>query len=331
MPCLFAASGVVGIVPIIFVRAYSGEYVIAIIDTVIAASFAVITWVIYRYDKVRPASVFLALVCTFAVVTVIHVKGSEMLFWAYPTIVGMFFLLRPKESVVLTIVAVLAVLPVLIAEQQSILTSVVLMSMLITLINAAGFAALTMAQRKRLKEITLLDPLTGADNRRAMDEAVPEIIGEARESELPVSLIMLDIDYFKRINDDYGHAAGDQVLIEVAQTIFDNTRPTDRLFRVGGEEFVVVAAGAGIELGRRLGEKLREAVAALRIPPRDGSNKTLEVTISLGVAELLPRESPDNWHKRADNALYEAKRSGRNRTHLADKTVSLSGSNAYAV
>ena len=329
LPMLLAFSGFVGVSPLVAIRAINGEYVVAAIDTVVALSFLAVAWAIYRWNAVRAASIYLAFVSTLGVIAVVHAKGGDMVYWAYPTVVGLFFLLRPLEAAVISCLAVAAMVPALAAEQQATLTTVVVFSFVITLGDAAAFAALTQAQRRRLHAMALIDSLTGTANRRAMDESMPQIMEKARSSDLPLSLIMLDIDYFKRINDEYGHAVGDRVLITVAECICANTRSTDRVFRVGGEEFVVIAESAGVALAQRLGEKLREAVAALEFPlPRSG-NKLRDVTISLGVAELLPDETADHWYKRADDALYEAKRSGRNRTLLADKTVSLSGTDRY--
>ena len=330
LPLLLAVSGFVGVAPLVFIRAANGSYAVAIIDAMIALSFVGVAWAIYRYNAVRRASVILAVVATAGVVAVVYMKGSEMVFWAYPTVVALFFLLRPLEALAFSVVTVAAVIPALVAEEATRVTTVVILSFVITLGDAAAFAALTVAQRRKLQAMALIDPLTGTANRRAMDEVMPEIMATSRSSDSPASLLMLDVDYFKRINDEYGHAVGDRVLISVACCIGENTRPTDRLFRIGGEEFAVIVENGGVKLAQRLGEILREAVAVLAIPATANSDRTLSVTISLGVAELLPDESADRWYKRADDALYAAKRSGRNRTSLADKAVGLSGTATYA-
>ena len=331
LPIMLALSGFVGVTPLVVIRALEGSYVVAVVDAIAALSFLVVAWVIYRYNAVRVASVYLAIVATAAMVAVIHLRGSGMIFWAYPTVIGLFFLLRPLEAFVMATVAIGAALPVLLAEQDSILTTVVILSFVITLGDAAAFAALTVAQRRRLQATARIDSLTGVANRRAMDETMPDIMARSRDSGQPVSLIMLDIDHFKGINDEYGHSVGDRVLISVARCIRDNVRPADRVFRVGGEEFVVIAEDAGLSLAQRLGETLREAVAEKKILSRVDPHKSVTVTISLGISELLTNESADHWYKRADGALYDAKRSGRNRAFLADKTVSLSGTSTFSV
>ncbi|MEM8983173.1 MAG: GGDEF domain-containing protein, partial [Pseudomonadota bacterium] len=183
---------------------------------------------------------------------------------------------------------------------------------------------------KQSFRIEAWDPLTGAGNRRALDETLKDRVGSSA-SEQAISIIMIDIDFFKQVNDEHGHAAGDRVLQTVAQSIVSNIRATDRLYRVGGEEFLVLAEGANIRHAQQLGEKLREEVAALRINVRAQHTAHLEVTISLGVAERMPSETADQWIKRADTALYDAKRSGRNQTSLADKTAFLSGTNTISI
>ena len=126
-------------------------------------------------------------------------------------------------------------------------------------------------------------------------------------SRQPVSLILLDIDHFKRFNDTYGHQAGDAVLCELVQVIGTAMRSVDTLFRWGGEEFVVLASSTGYRGGATLAEKVRSKVEQHRFAIVGG------VTISLGVAEHVATESAEIWFRRVDEALYRAKNGGRNR------------------
>ncbi|QXI30203.1 GGDEF domain-containing protein [Pseudomonas vanderleydeniana] len=160
----------------------------------------------------------------------------------------------------------------------------------------------------------LRDPLTETGNRIAMDQTLQREIDLARRHSQPLSLLMLDIDHFKRINDSYGHTAGDQVLKAVANSIKEQLRNIDMIFRYGGEEFLIVLSNTGREAAAMVGERLRHAAQS-----RDyaANEQTIALTVSLGCATLLPGESLQSLLRRADGALYVAKREGRNRLAMA--------------
>lgn len=153
------------------------------------------------------------------------------------------------------------------------------------------------------------DALTGVANRAAYDERIGEEIGRHQRFGNPVSLLVWDIDLFKRINDDYGHRAGDAVLREVARVLSSRKRATDHLARYGGEEFVMLLVGTGVADAVRVAEQLRESVAALKFGFR---GTPLRITVSCGLTELRSGDDPQTAFDRADAALYRAKDAGRN-------------------
>ncbi len=159
------------------------------------------------------------------------------------------------------------------------------------------------------------DPLTGINNRAAMDSVLVREIEMARRHEMPLSLIVMDIDKFKTINDTYGHAAGDEIIKSFTKAVGSAIRKTDMLFRYGGEEFVVIMSNTGRDGSMLLAERIRRSIEKMEVlPPRC----PLPVTVSLGVATLKGKENGNGLFKRADRALYEAKASGRNRVCMAD-------------
>lgn len=160
----------------------------------------------------------------------------------------------------------------------------------------------------------LRDPLTGAGNRIAMEQTLQREIDMSRRHGQPLSLLMLDIDHFKSVNDTYGHAAGDHVLKEVAASIKQHLRNVDMVFRYGGEEFLILLSNTGRESAAMVGERLRYAAQA---SDYWAANTRIELTVSLGCSTLLPGESAESVLRRADNALYVAKRAGRNRLAMA--------------
>ena len=160
----------------------------------------------------------------------------------------------------------------------------------------------------------LRDPLTDTGNRVAMDQTLQREIDMSRRHLQPLSLLMLDIDHFKCINDTHGHSAGDEVLKAVAASIKGQLRNVDMVFRYGGEEFLILLSNTGREAAAMVGERLRFATQAKEYLA-DG--KSIELTVSLGCSTLLPGESAESLLRRADSALYVAKREGRNRLAMA--------------
>lgn len=164
-----------------------------------------------------------------------------------------------------------------------------------------------------LCELSLKDPLTGLANRRHFLSVLErEIDGVARSGE-PALLLMLDIDYFKRINDTHGHLAGDQVLQSVARCLARCIRPMDTVARIGGEEFAVVLPNCLVSVGEAVAERIRMTVESLTIPV--GPSTQVHVTISVGgaYAPAWVRSTAPLWIERADHVLYRAKAEGRNR------------------
>jgi diguanylate cyclase (GGDEF)-like protein len=176
-------------------------------------------------------------------------------------------------------------------------------------------AQITMDEMElRLKATT--DWLTGAMTRRAFTEAGTRLHSQSLRHALPLGVIALDIDHFKRINDTYGHAAGDAVLREVAQVCRGQLRESDTFGRIGGEEFAILLPHANKTNAAELADKLRHAIAALRV--KCGTN-TIQITASFGVSELsLSSLDLDTLIGQADTALYSAKSGGRNRVVLWD-------------
>jgi two-component system, cell cycle response regulator len=172
------------------------------------------------------------------------------------------------------------------------------------------------ALRQRLDqslELAITDQLTGLYNRRFLGTQLDPLVHRAQCGGDPVSIMAIDIDHFKRCNDTFGHDVGDAVLREFAARLASNTRPSDYACRQGGEEFIVVMPRTTGDIACLAAERLRRAIAASAfiIP---GLGQQLEITISIGVASTEGAEdTPDLLMKRADEALYEAKRSGRNR------------------
>ena len=186
---------------------------------------------------------------------------------------------------------------------------------LITEINALNteLEARVAMRTAELQKLAMLDPLTGAGNRRHLEERAVAEIADCQRTGRALGVIMFDIDHFKRINDTWGHAAGDIVLQEVARTAAAQLRATDFLARIGGEEFVILVPGDGLTGAAQIAERIRAALAAC---PVCAQAVSVPVTSSFGVA-VVAEPSLDAALVRADEALYRAKNGGRNQVALA--------------
>jgi diguanylate cyclase (GGDEF)-like protein len=176
--------------------------------------------------------------------------------------------------------------------------------------------------RQQLEKLADSDGLTGLANRRHFDVILDREVRRLARSGAPLSLIMMDVDYFKKYNDCYGHVAGDDCLRQVAEAVEANThRAADIVARYGGEEFAVLLPETGHRGAVQLAERIREAILRARIP-HDGSPVSDRVTSSFGVASVLcaPLYSPQDLVALADEHLYRAKSNGRNRVAAIDRT-----------
>ena len=193
------------------------------------------------------------------------------------------------------------------------LALVFLLTMCSVLSVALGFVYMTMERAERLNyEMAMKDMLTGLSNRRAISEQLDMAVARAQRHGVWLSVLLIDIDHFKRINDGYGHQAGDAVLRSVAQTLQERIRAQDQIGRFGGEEFMVVLPDTGLDGALVLAEALRDAVA--KTPAQWGAH-TIGATISIGVRGGLVggADTTGSLVASADAAMYRAKQGGRNR------------------
>lgn len=163
-------------------------------------------------------------------------------------------------------------------------------------------------------ESAMTDGLTSMGNRRALDETLENHVVQGHRYNQPLSLLLLDLDHFKQINDTLGHAAGDEILSQVSERIDAQIRSCDQGFRYGGEEFAILLPHTGQEAAHQVAERLRRA---LREHPMHYAGRALSITASIGIAALRGDDSPDALLRTADSALYAAKNSGRDRVRIA--------------
>ncbi|MCR6494923.1 diguanylate cyclase [Thermomonas sp. S9] len=174
----------------------------------------------------------------------------------------------------------------------------------------ACLAWLQWRRSRRLRTLAMTDPLTGAASRLAIERTADTALAAAQRQGQPLSLLLLDLDYFKAVNDRHGHAAGDAALRDIVQAWQAQLRDRDTLGRIGGEEFAVVCAGADLAQARMIAQRLLDATRAIRLPDIDPA---LRMATSIGIAEARADDTRESLFARADAALYRAKQQGRDR------------------
>lgn len=216
-------------------------------------------------------------------------------------------MLLPRADVATLLSLTVVIVTLLVESPHSAFEhTTIVVTLVMTILFSYIFATRAENQRRELESLALSDPLTGLDNRRAFEGAIEHALDEAAEGHQIFGLALLDLDGFKEINDAHGHEAGDMVLRQLSQLISDYLRASDRLFRVGGEEFVLLLPGADVDGMQARMENLRARIESnLRC-------RGEIVTASIGASGWQQGDTATSWLMRADAAMYRAKRKGRN-------------------
>jgi len=303
-----AVLAVATILPFGVYRLLNGQWVIAAVDGLIVVSIGWAMSRAWRGGSLEAAGLIMAMVTTASCMLVSILFARHGLLWAYVVFTTNFVLTGRRYALLanLALLLVLALHPAVFEQTQErvvfIATSVLVSSM------AFIFAYHTASQRQQLVALASRDVLTGVRNRLAMQTDLTLAVQTHRDSATPCGIAMLDLDHFKRVNDDFGHEEGDRVLVDFARIAEAHCRKRDRLYRLGGEEFVLLLPNTPSEGIRAALENLRSAVQRELSAP-DGRS----VTVSAGAALLHGESEWTDWLARADAALYRAKGRGRNR------------------
>ncbi|HMH19778.1 MAG TPA: GGDEF domain-containing protein [Burkholderiales bacterium] len=241
----------------------------------------------------------------------LKVQGFFGALWCYPTVLLFTFALSRRMASVGSILLLLIVSALVYRYIDLAYTIRFFVTLTLTIILANIVLSIIVDLHRRLLEQAIVDPLTGVFNRRHMERYLSDAVERKRRNSAPASLMLIDVDRFKLINDRFGHAKGDSVLKGIVSLVGKRARKVDLLFRIGGEEFILLLPDTEEAAAAVVAEQLRASIAGA--PLVDGR----QVTVSIGVSELQPGESPDSWMKHADDALYAAKKAGRNRVVCA--------------
>jgi len=310
---LFGLCTMLGILPMAVYRYLDGDWQTGTGDLVLVSFIGILVAYAWISGRVSLVARLLALTVTLGYLGLVAF-GNISVMWAFP-IFAAGFLLADRVFASVSALVTLAVTSALAGrfdgpvELWSFITTGILVS-----IFGFIFATRTQMQQRSLAEIASRDPLTGAGNRRALRHALDEAERMRVRRTTPASLILLDLDHFKDINDSHGHDAGDRILVDFVEIVSSRLRSQDEGFRLGGEEFVVVLPNTGLADAERVARTLKRTFGTQLEGPGG------PVTASMGVAELGPDESIRQWLARADEALYRAKENGRNRIVSAERS-----------
>ncbi|WP_233356549.1 GGDEF domain-containing protein [Pseudomonas mangrovi] len=317
-----------GLLPILTITPYGiyrlirGDLTVAVLDAVIViCSLLGVAHAWRTGDTRRPGLIMSLMVSVCAVLVVLNLKTTG-LFWIYVVIVFNFFVVSPRWALLLT-AATLAAIALLGRGTEVFANDYQLLSFLFTALTASGlvliFALRARTQQDLLEQQASLDPLTGVGNRRALEIELAIASATQKRHRTRYGVLVLDLDHFKRVNDQHGHAAGDEVLVEFVERVKSSARGEDRLFRTGGEEFLLLLANIDLDGLLSVAGKLLARVGERPFGSVGG------VTVSIGGTLL---GSPEQWPtqiRHADALLYRAKLAGRDRAMVEEQELARQG------
>lgn len=294
------------VVPFGIYSLYMQRYSISFVALIMISICVLNSFSIKHKRKLAIPFFFWYLIIFAEIILLTTTIGMKGLLWSYPFVFTIFFVQEKNQArIYCAITYVSFVIACFISSEIELAFRFAVTLFMLILLTDVIIRELTKMEDK-LKELSIRDPLTNAHNRRYMNHIMQITIEETRRDFGPASLIILDIDYFKKINDKYGHVVGDDVLVKLVELLHKRQRKLDYVFRSGGEEFVLILRNTGLQQALSFAESLRKYVEAAKLL----KNET--ITVSLGVTEYQENETDVEWLHRADELLYDAKAAGRN-------------------
>lgn len=303
-----AMVSIVVLTPFSFMNLLHHHYLIAVGLFLILAILAFNAWVCLR-NRYYPLITLLALVpaITLSLALVFKQQGIIGALWCYPAVISFYFMLPERQAWLANGLIMVMALPFSWIYLDHSLASRVIATLLCVSAFSMIFLRVIIGQQRDLHDLAMTDSLTGLSNRVLLHSSLERAQQQFSRSQMPMSLIMLDLDHFKRINDEQGHAEGDRVLKGVGKLLSVRMRGSDKVFRLGGEEFLILLFNTNLGQASLVAESLRSDIESSSFLP------DITVTASAGVAELMKGEHWREWMKRSDDKLYQAKKEGRNR------------------
>ena len=304
----------VGMVAIIFIVPFAiynfwiKNYILGLIATIIIALFTYNIWAITKYKAYTPRITFWILIptCIFFIAVTIHVQVLAGILWTYPAILGFYCLLPEKKAYFSNALLLIIVIPVACINLEQYIVIRFIATLLLVYILSGIFINTINKQHRNLQALAITDPLTSLLNRTTLQDTLEQAIDQNYRASIPMSIAVFDLDNFKSINDQYGHDQGDRVLKTIAESLKKRCRKVDKIFRLGGEEFLIFFYNTDNRDGLFVAEECRALIANIPI-------NNISVTASFGLATISENENWQEWIKRADEKQYQAKLLGGNR------------------
>lgn len=288
---------------------WQGQFWHGLVTLLGCAAILLSTWLIWRQRAPLLARLLGCTLPSLAVLYFIQAVPAYAIMWSYPMVVFFYLYLEWRLALLFNLLFVLGLAIVAWTSLEWPLYSRFLATHLVIGAMTLIFARTLARQQQELRQAADTDSLTGLANRRAVQLALESWQRQRSRYGIPASLLLVDLDHFKSVNDRLGHQAGDQLLVQVAEVLRRRGRDTDLCGRWGGEEFVMLLPHTHAADAMIVAEAVRVAIAT--------AGQHTAVTASIGIAELQAEESQENWIARADAALYQAKSAGRNRVVMA--------------
>ena len=307
MLLILSAFAFLTITPFVYIRWVEGDMVMAAIDAILSLGTAIFFVFVFYTRKIKTAKFILSIFFSIAIVTIVAIRGQTHLFWLYPGMIAFYYILPARAAGAICFLAILLIASIIFPVTNMLDFLTIISTLLLTAIFSYVIFSNFNKTNDRLTLLASIDPLTSSGNRRALDLKLEKILSDQKRESSKVSLLLLDLDHFKKINDSYGHANGVIVLVELVELIQKHTRSLDDLYRYGGEEFIILPLKVDLLEAKQIAEKLRAIIEKSTFAGK------ISATVSIGVAQYRAGETAEAWISRADAALYVAKDSGRNR------------------
>ncbi len=299
------------LLPAVALTMLTQDYVSAAGLTVIMMPMIWHCWRLFLRNRSGLPPLLVMGACTLVLLLTIYYQYPANIYWAPALLVLLHFVLPRNSAIILSVLCYGLAAPAIVETLPPQQAFIMLLSMAVLGAGTSIFSQLVSRQDLLLQKVAVQDPLTLVYNRRYLMESLEQTFELHKRYQKVASMIMLDIDYFKRINDEFGHGEGDRVLKEFVRLLQRRLRRTDSLFRYGGEEFVILLSETDSAQAYQLAQEFCSLVRNANILPE------AVLTVSCGVAELSSGENSLGWLARCDEALYRAKHAGRDRAELA--------------
>ncbi|MCZ4292621.1 GGDEF domain-containing protein [Vibrio sinaloensis] len=300
---IIAVITLVTFVPLGIKNIVAGEVMLGVVLLAFEVSLLLeITAIVYNRSTLFGHYLPLFLLIFSAVLSV-RVFGTLATYWIYPILISLIFLLPEREAIVSNFIMITGSGFAALMHQDAAVTLRYVISLTVTAIIVHVVVQAIRALQLELRTLLVRDSLTGVYNRHELNASLENAIAQYPCS----SISLIDVDKFKYFNDQFGHDVGDRILVSIVASLQQEVSPTDKLFRLGGDEFLILHYGKDQILAEETSQRILNKVRQLPSPSDQA------ITISVGIAECRPFEENKEWIKRADLALYQSKRHGRNR------------------